>query len=215
MISESPDLFRDPFATHAGAPDRRPRSRWEGRGHIPGEVGIWIFVIWDMTWFAVLFAVFLDARAHHLTTFERGRLDLTLWAGTLNTLLLLTGSLLVALAVGQVRAGEHAHARRLLGFALLCGAGFVVNKLFEYLRLVSAGHQPGGHNQFFTYFFVLTGIHLVHLLVGLMALTYMRRVTGRAATRRNDIRNIEICATYWHLVDLLWVALFALLYLLR
>ena len=210
------DPFRDPFAdvALAGAPTGRPRPSWLTRGHVPGEVGIWIFVLWDMTWFAVLFGVFLEARSHHPALFERSRLTLTLWAGLLNTVLLLTASLFVALGVAAVRQHARLAARRLLALAFLCGVAFVVNKGFEYHRLIHAGHHPGS-NGFYTYFFVLTGIHLVHLLAGLLVLCFMWRVAGKPVPGRNDVRNLEAAASYWHLVDLLWIVLFALLYLLR
>jgi nitric oxide reductase NorE protein len=185
-----------------------------GRGRIPGEIGIWVFVLWDMTWFAVLFGVFLDARAHHAALFERSRASLALWSGTLNTFLLLTGSLLVALAVAAARRRATVTAQRLLAFAFACGAGFAVNKVFEYLRLLHAGHRPGS-DAFYTYFFAFTGIHLLHLLAGLAVLAFMSQVVRKQVPGRRDTRNLEAAATYWHLVDLLWIALFALLYLLR
>jgi nitric oxide reductase NorE protein len=167
-----------------------------------------------MTWFAVLFGVFLDARSHHSALFERSRLTLSLWSGTLNTFLLLTASLFVVLAVAAVRRRAPAMGQRLIALAFLCGTGFVINKLFEYSRLVHAGHHPGS-NAFYTYFFVLTGIHLVHLLLGLVVLCFMLHVARKRVGGANDFRNLEAAASYWHLVDLLWIVLFALLYLLR
>ena len=212
------DSFRDPFASvTSGAPNGRPRSiRYEPRGHVPGEVGIWVFIFWDMWLFTMLFAVTLYTRGQHPASFEHGRTTLALWAGTINSALLLTGSLFVVEGIRAVRRAipDRARARKLIGAAMLCGLGFVANKGFEWARLMHDHHTPGS-TDFFTFFYVLTGFHLLHLLLGMAGLGYMRRAASRPEIGTGGILNLEVVGCYWHLVDLLWVVIFAILYTLR
>jgi len=213
VIAEPPrfeDPFRDPVQqTDPRAPMWRPRG-----GHIPGEVGIWVFILGDLIVFSVFFGVFISERSHDPALFEHSRQTLSLTFGAVNTLLLLTGSLLVAVGIGAARRQALQTCRRMFALALLCGAGFVVNKVLEYSDKLSAGHGPAA-NDFFMYFFMFTGIHLFHLLIGLLGLTLMWRICRRPTLTATDLRNLEAGASYWHLIDLLWIVLFALLYLVR
>lgn len=97
--------------------------------------------------------------------------------------------------------------------AIACGLGFVGNKVFEWNAKLSLGLSPET-NDFFMYFFVFTGIHLLHVLVGLAVLCAILGTSRYGTLTPEQIRNLESGATFWHLVDMLWVVLFALLYLL-
>ena len=227
MITQPQDPFRDPFAhqaTTAGASNGRPRGRpgappgglpGDPRGHVPGETGIWVFVCIDLLWFSMFLGVTVYTRGQHTAAFAEGRRSLALWQGTLNTLLLLTGSLFVAQAMRAVRRAGAERARRLIGYAMLCGLAFLVNKGVEWARLLHDHHHPNGASGFYTYFFILTGFHALHLIAGTAGLGYMRRLTRRPQIGRRELRNLEVVATYWHLVDFLWVAIFSVLYLMR
>lgn len=196
----------------AAAPRDTPApTRWP-RGHVPGEVGIWVFIIGDMLVFGVFFGVFMVERGNSLEEFRAGRETLHTAFGAINTLMLLTGSVLVALAMTAVRDGMADRAPRLLLGAMATGTVFLVNKIIEYADKFSA-HITPGTNDFYTLFFVFTGIHALHLLIGLGALTYMRSLVHRGPPSGRDLAMMECCASYWHLVDLLWVVLFALFYL--
>jgi nitric oxide reductase NorE protein len=134
-------------------------------------------------------------------------------------LLLLTSSLLVALGVRAVRERIVPHRAPLLfAGAFLCGLGFVFDKYLEYSGLVGQGLVPVT-NTFFTYYYVLTGIHLTHVLGGMCVLLYLwraaRRPIGDAEDFRIRVRGVENGASFWHVVDLLWIVLFPLLYLVR
>jgi nitric oxide reductase NorE protein len=187
-----------------------PPSRWT-RGHVPGEVGVWVFIIGDMLVFALFFGVFMVERGNALEEFRAGRDTLDTAFGVINTLMLLTGSILVALAMTAVREGMADRAPRLLLGAMATGTVFLVDKVIEYADKFSA-HITPGTNDFYTLFFVFTGIHALHLLIGLGALTYMRSLVRRGPPSGRDMAMMECCASYWHLVDLLWVVLFALFY---
>jgi nitric oxide reductase NorE protein len=197
----------------SGAENGRPRRRrWPG--HVPGELGIWLFILAEMFWFALFFGMFMRARSSHVSQYELGRRSLLLGIGTLNTLFLLTASLLVVGGVVALRAGVPERARRLFAVAMLCGLGFVIDKAIEWTSLLSAGHTPGS-NTYYMYFFTFTGIHLMHLLVGMVALVFMWRKAGQQTLTASEISHVEVAASYWHLVDVLWLVLFALLYLVR
>jgi len=209
LSREFQDPFGDPFpAQSVGAPQRR------SHGHIPGEVGIWVFIFGDMLAFSLFFSVFVHERAGNAAVFQHGRETLNLTFGAVNTLLLLTGSLFVALAMPAIRKGASGRARRLIVLAMGCGAGFVANKALEYSAKLDAGHTPDS-SDFYMYFFGLTGIHLLHLLIGMLVLAIMWRICRKPVLDAGDVRYLEAGASYWHLVDLLWIVLFALLYLMR
>jgi nitric oxide reductase NorE protein len=182
-------------------------------GRLPGEPGIWVLVIGDLTIFALFFCTYAFHRGLEPALFRDSQLGLTLHLGVVNTLLLLTSSWLVVLAVQAVRDGHADHARGLLAGGFACGAGFVVVKYFEYGGVLRMGASPAS-NDFYMFYFVLTGIHLVHLLVGLGVLAWMRTRSRRPVDARGAAL-LECGAVYWHMVDLLWVVLFALFYLMH
>ncbi|MFE9687485.1 cytochrome c oxidase subunit 3 family protein [Streptomyces sp. NPDC006285] len=180
--------------------------------HLPGEPGIWVFVLGDLLLFSCFFVVFAYERRHHPALFHSGQQTLNLTIGTINTVLLLTSSLFVAWATTMVRTGSTARGRALLVPAFACGLVFVCAKAVEYTRLVGDGHQAET-NDFFGYYFVFTGLHLVHVITGLAFLAAIWVWTSKPRVLPHETRLIEGGATYWHLVDLLWMVLFSLLYL--
>jgi len=189
------------------APDGRTT-----RTRLPGEPGIWFFVAGDLLVFTLFFVVITQTSREQAADFARARAVLEQWIGIANTILLLTGSWFVAVAVEHCRQTRQAIARRHLLLAFLCGLGFVANKGIEWGSLIAAGITPMT-NDFFMLFFVFTGIHLFHVLLGLVVLLIVRRVSARPLLGVHEMRVIESGATFWHLVDLLWIVLFALLYL--
>jgi nitric oxide reductase NorE protein len=146
--------------------------------------------------------------------FEQSRRSLHLAFGAVNTLLLLTGSLFVIQGVHAARRNAGKLGSRWFLCALLCGLAFVINKVFEYSSEIHAGHTVTT-NDFYMYYFVFTGIHVLHLLLGLIGLVLMARISRTAPVKPRDMRNIEAGASYWHLIDLLWIILFPLFYLAR
>jgi nitric oxide reductase NorE protein len=179
-----------------------------------GEAGIWVFVIGDMTVFALFFAVLMYTRGHEPAVFLSGRRSLSRDLGVVNTLLLLTSSLLVAAGLRGTRQPGPARGRALpfLG-ALGCGICFVAVKVVEWSRELRAGHTPGT-NDFYQYYFMYTGIHLLHVFIGMVLLVRMALASRTAAFGQRERRLAETGAVFWHMVDLLWLMLFALFYLM-
>lgn len=167
-----------------------------------------------MTIFAMFFITYLYSRGKNSVASARDQQYLNLALGTTNTVLLLSSSLVVALGVAAVLSGAHHRAPRLFSTALACGAGFVVVKALEWSHLL-VDHKSPGSSEFYMYYFMFTGAHLGHVVIGCIALSLMIRATK--ATRLTD-RTAMLCecgGIFWHMVDLLWVVLFALFYLVR
>jgi nitric oxide reductase NorE protein len=182
--------------------------------HTPGEAGTWVFILGDMTLFAVLFGVFIYYRGKQPAVFAQSQLELHRSFGAINTLLLLTSSLSVVTAVRAIRAQMRRLAQSAFAVALVCGAGFLLNKALEWTDLISSGHDPAANN-FFMYFFVLTGLHAFHLLVGMGVLTALLVLSRKPTLSKGQVAFLEGGACFWHMVDLIWVVLFALLYLMH
>lgn len=167
-----------------------------------------------MLLFGVMFIVYTHDRYQNLPLFRasHGAMDQNL--GLLNTLLLLASSWFIASAVNAARRGRLAPARRLIFCGLLCAIGFCIVKYFEYSEKFRVNITPET-NLFFSYYFALTGIHLVHVVIaiGVMSFVYLR--CRKAELYPGDFIFIESAASFWHLVDILWIMLFALLYLMK
>ena len=178
--------------------------------HVPGEVGIWILILGEMTGFAALFGAFIYDRRESLEVYMHGQEMLDKRLGLLNTLILLTSSWAVALGVVASREGRKHRAQGMFMLAIGCGLVFVFFKIVEYRALTQAGAAIF-ENAFFSFYFILTGLHLVHVLLGMILLAVLWSFSGRAA--HNSL--IESGGCYWHMVDLIWIAMFPVLYLLK
>ncbi len=181
---------------------------------LPGEAGIWVFIAGDLAIFSLFFLTYLYYRGDDVALFSSSQQQLSLTFGTINTVLMLTSSWFVASAVHAVRRSQQGVARACLLLAIACGAGFGVVKVFEYGEKIRAGLTLNS-NDFFIYYYMLTGIHLLHVLIGTGVLIYMYRLAGRGRRDAVAVRNLESSASFWHVVDVLWIVLFALLYLVR
>ena len=180
----------------------------------PGEGGVWVFVLGDMCVFAAVFGVLLWQRGQDPAMYAAGQAELHVGLGALNTVVLLTSSLLVALGVRAARAGDHRTAPRLLAGAAGCAVAFAALKAVEYTDLATSGHGPGT-TTFFASYFTFTGLHLLHVAFGLAVLLGVVRIARRPGLDDHDVTMLESGTSYWHMVDLLWLVLFALLYLVR
>ena len=183
-------------------------------GHVPGEEGVWVLIMGDMLVFSIFFATYLIYRAQNVALYTASQLSMQRGFGLLNTVLLLTSSWFVALAVSEARAGGRERAMRLLLGAFACGIGFVVSKAFEWGGKIQAGITLNS-NEFYIFYYMLTGIHLLHVLIGLIVLGYLIARSRRPDPGASYVLVMEGGGAFWHLVDLLWIVLFALLYLVR
>lgn len=191
----------------------KQRSRF-----VPGQPDMWAFVLFETLVFTGYFGFYLFYRARNPELFLHAQSQLDLRVGVFNTLVLLLSSWSVARCVQSARAGVYRAALRDVFITAAFAAIFLFFKVFEWARLVRAGNGLDS-NDFFTYYFFLTGIHFVHLLIGFVALgvvVYQLRAKARKAHEAKETQQlVETCATYWHTVDFLWVLIFALLYVVR
>ena len=186
----------------------------EAKRRLPGVEGVWVFVMADMTVFALLFGSFVISRHQNPALFEASRHALNPNFGGVNTLILLTSSWFAALALDAVRKSRFVPAQRFIGGAFLCGVAFMVSKAIEYTEKLNAGISLLT-NDFFMYYFTLTGIHLFHVLAGNVVLAVLWFMARSRSFDSERPLVVECGAIYWHMVDLLWIILFPLLYLLR
>ena len=179
---------------------------------LPGEQGVWVFVLIDMAFFCLLFASFVHERAGAPELFFRSQRLLDVHLGLINTVLLLTSSWLVALATDAAPGKPRGTIRLMLGIAALCGAVFAAIKVAEYTTLLRAGIYPVT-NDFFMFYFFISFIHLVHVLAGMVVLAVVVRKRGSEALLASERSSLDSAASYWHMVDLIWVMIFPMLYL--
>jgi len=181
---------------------------------IPGEPGVWILLFGEMSFFAALFASFLYYRGFDPAGFAEMQKQLNQAVGLVNTLLLLTSSLFVAKAVQAARNADTAHAPRLFMLGIACAFGFILCKGFEYHELFDRGIAISDHT-FYSFYFGLTVLHLGHVVIGTILLAIMASATRRALEKPIHLAMVESGACFWHMVDLLWIVIFALLYLVE
>ncbi|WP_372788109.1 cytochrome c oxidase subunit 3 [Paraconexibacter sp.] len=191
---------------------RRPPLR-PGTPAVPGEPGLWLLILLDMTVFAVFFAAALAIRADQSEMYGAASAALHPEIGAANTVLLLTASVFVALGTRTAREGAYVVSARFLTWALACGLAFCAGKVYEWAELLDRGLTPST-NDFFSLYYMVTGMHLVHVLIGLGALCVMRAWLLRANGRETSLRLVDGGGCYWHMVDLLWLVIFPILYLL-
>jgi len=189
---------------------RRPVTAPARDGTIPGEAGLWVFILGDMTLFGAFFVVFTRELTKDRALFEQSSSALHPSIGALNTLLLLVSSYLVILALRGRRRSQSAPSLGWLVGAMACGGAFVASKAVEYALELSAGNTPAT-GTFFTFYYVLTGVHILHVAIGMTLLAVWWRGGRRGTAPSRTFQ--EGAAVYWHMVDLLWLVIFALLYL--
>lgn len=182
-------------------------------GRIPGNKAMWVGIFCEVTEFALMFAVYFVARAHHPEVFAAGPARLSLLAGTGYTLMLLTSGWCVAHAVHAMRASRQQACLRWLTGALLFGLGYPVIKLIE-VRWNLAHGLDGSAGIFVVTYYYLTFNHLIHVFWGLLGLGWVMLRTGTGSYSADDHVGLEAFACYWHTTDIIWLMIFPLFYLL-
>ncbi len=184
------------------------------KGRLPGDMAMWFFILAELTAFALLFIIYAFSRANHPEIFAQGQAGLDIRAGLANTLALLTSSFFVACAVASVEKGRKGRACIELIAAIAMGVTYVVIKLTEYDHSISLGYDITT-NVFYQFYYLLTAFHFLHVILGMLILIYVTHRTYKGAYSDGNIQGMESGACYWHMVDLLWLILFPLVYVLH
>jgi cytochrome c oxidase subunit 3 len=189
-------------------------------------LGMWVFLVTEILFFGGAFMAYAVYRIWHHDAFGEASHHLDVTLGTINTLVLICSSLTMALAV---RAGQTSSRPRTqvswLGGTLLLGVVFLVIKGFEYAEKFHEGHVPGanfvwegptraGAELFFALYFAMTGLHALHMIIGAGIMTVMMIMAARGAFDSDYYAPLEVSGLYWHFVDIVWIFLFPLLYLI-
>jgi cytochrome c oxidase subunit 3 len=212
--------------------DSYPAEQFEDTSQqlLAGTLGMWTFLATEVLFFGVMFTAFYVYRMRWPEEFAAGAHDLKWYLGTINTAVLLGSSYFVALAVHAARSGDRRVIMRNLFIAVVLGLIFIGIKFTEYaieyhdhlvpqLNFSTVGEngqiRPTQERLFMTFYFVMTGFHALHMIIGLIVLSVLIFFTWRGKFTAAYHNPIEIAGLYWHFVDLVWVFLFPTLYLLR
>ncbi len=179
---------------------------------VPGQPDMWAFVIFEAFLFTAYFTVYVFSRAQSPAEFLESQAHLDLRVGVFNTLVLLASSWSVARCVYAARERSFGAALTNLWLTALFGLVFLASKLFEWFGEIERGLTFTATG-FFSFYYFLTGLHFLHLLIGFVFLAVAARQLRNPARRDQEL--VETCATYWHTVDFLWVLIFSLLYVMR
>ena len=180
----------------------------------PGDLAIWIFILAELGVFAIFFAAYAFARVGHVELFNACQETLDRRAALVNTLALITGSYFVVRAVAAMRIDNQGGCVRWLLAALGMGLVFLVVKVMEYAHHFEAGVTLST-NTFYMFYLSLTFFHFMHVILGMVilaAVALKARVGGYSV---EDHTGVETGASYWHMVDLVWLILFPLIYVMR
>jgi cytochrome c oxidase subunit 3 len=189
------------------------------------SLGMWVFLVTEILFFGGLFLTYLVYRNWYPDAFAAASHEMVVWAGTLNTVVLITSSLTMALAVRAAQLGDRRSLIWLLIATMALGCVFLGVKAFEYRTEFLEHHVPGPGFEFegpyvrqaqifFSLYFVMTGLHAVHMLIGLGIMAFMLWWSIRGTITPEYASPIEISGLYWHFVDIVWIFLFPLLYLI-
>ncbi len=192
-----------------------------------GKLGMWIFLATEILLFSGLFMAYAAYRSTHAEMFKAAHHMLDWKLGAVNTMVLIFSSLTMALAVRSAQTNKRAQSAGLLVVTLLCACAFLVVKYFEYSHKIHVGTLPGEYytykgpelanvespHIFFGIYFLMTGLHGLHVLIGMAAISWVLVRTLRGEFYSKYFFPVELVGLYWHLVDLIWIYLFPLLYL--
>ena len=187
-------------------------------------LGMWVFLVTEVLFFGGLFLVYLVYRSTYPEAFIAGSHELDVLLGGINTAVLITSSLTMALAVHAAQTGHRRTLMIFLVVTMVLGAAFLGIKSVEYYHKFVEHHVPGPGFQFeeeyirhaqlfFSLYFIMTGLHAVHMIIGLGIMTWMLWWSWRGTITADYYSPIEISGLYWHFVDIVWIFLFPLLYL--
>jgi nitric oxide reductase NorE protein len=180
----------------------------------PGDLAIWIFILAELSVFAIFFVAYAFTRISNPELFNLYQANLDRGAALINTLALITSSYFVVRAVAAIRVGEGRRCARWLGLAILMGLVFLGVKGFEYAYHFGQGITLST-NRFYMFYLSLTFFHFMHVILGLVILLAVALKARKGDYDAQEHTGVETGASYWHMVDLVWLILFPLVYVMH
>ncbi len=193
-------------ADAAGFAAAEDDADWGALSRLPGNPMMWVLILSELLVFGVFFVAFAGARVAAVAEFDASQAQLDRLLGGVNTMVLVTSGFLAALAVRARADGRRGRSRALMLGTMAVGSVFLVVKIVEYADKAEAGIGLET-NTFFTLYYLMTGFHFLHVVMGLIVLAVV--------TWKDSLENLETGTAFWHMVDLIWVMMFPLLYLIR
>jgi cytochrome c oxidase subunit 3 len=197
-------------------------SHPQHKDYTGAKLGMWLFLFTEILLFGGLFLLYAVYLRRYPLEFAAAGTQLNWQMGAANTAILLTSSLFAAMAVSAVQRNQLHRSVGLIGGTVLCAAGFMVIKYFEWSSKIGHGVYPGsahlkagppGESVFFSLYYMTTGIHGLHVIIGAVLLTWITAKVKGGSVNSGDYILLENGALYWHLVDLIWIFIFPLYYL--
>jgi cytochrome c oxidase subunit 3 len=187
------------------------------------KIGMWMFLFTELLFFGGMFLLYSVFRYRFALDFHNAAANENIWLGSLNTFILLTSSFTIALAIAAMRKGKSRLSSSLQLATIVMGAAFLAIKYAEWSAKIRLGlypnspmllQKPPGEILFFGLYYVMTGIHGLHVLIGICLIAFMVFFTRRKKITRQDPIRLENTGLYWHFVDIIWIYLFPLFYLI-
>jgi len=198
-------------------PDHDAHRDYEGT-----KMGMWIFLFTEIILFGGLFLIYSVYRAVHAADFHNASMDLDVRLGTINTAVLLTSSMTAAVSIWATRKGDRKLSVTMIICTMLMGLLFLINKYFEWSHEIHQGFYPNsptlltrtkGEILFFGLYYTMTGLHGVHVFAGLCVFSFVLYYINTGLITQSYYSKLENSGLYWHLVDIIWIFLFPLFYL--
>jgi cytochrome c oxidase subunit 3 len=195
----------------------------EQKDYTGAKLGMWLFILSELLLFGGMFILYSAYRYKNPTDFHHASEELDVILGTLNTLILLTSSLTMAVSISAIQKGRRKLAAYLLVATMAFGLLFLVNKGIEWTTKIEHGIYPNspdllsrakGEILFFGLYYVMTGLHGLHVLIGVCVLSVMLALLKKEKINETRFVSLENSGLYWHLVDIIWIFLYPLFYLI-
>lgn len=188
------------------------------------KMGMWLFLFTELLLFGGMFLLYGAYRFQYSEGFKVAAADMNTFIGAVNTVILLTSSLSVAISIAAIQQNKKRLCMGMLWFTLLCGFAFLVNKYFEWSHEIGNGIYPrgpalenmsNGEILYFGLYYVMTGLHGLHVIIGMAFIGFVMVFIARDKITSTNFQKLENAGLYWHLVDVIWIFLFPLFYLLH
>ena len=179
----------------------------------PGGILLWIIIILELVTFIIGISVFLYQKSGDHETFVQSQAMLNKAFGMINTIVLLTSGFMIATSVHYLKTGDNKKSLLWIRAAYITGTLFLIIKAIEYLDKFNHGLTIA-YDSFFTFYWLLTGFHFIHVLIGIIILLFLAKHIKTGAYSKDNFLDVESGAAFWHMCDLIWLLLFPVLYLL-